>query len=1125
MRWFLKAVLISLAVTLCGCSFSVPDEGSSADIKSEGTAGAAGSAKSAQLTGSIGFSGAMPSSFTDASFLQEGSRAAFPQITESTLVYTVTAVNGSDASQTVAVSSSGTTSANGSVTLGTDGISYSIALPSGTWSISATASNASGTILLKTADSVEVTMTGSDVTAAPLVLCYASSSSTGKGSLNLEISWDGPSGINSVKMTGGLGDKSSNASPLVLSGSCEPGSYEVEFTFYSGTGGTGKVLYRINEIVNVYSNLTTDAFEQTDSGYVEANGKIKITKPLVESSALTKIYVSSAGSSDGTGSAFNPVQTLAQAVALVNNSSAAAIKFEIVIQDDVSLGNDVTLSSGKKVSIVSEDDSSPATVSGAGNSLTIAGEAEISYVNFDGLAGISVYGFGTEKLTINNSTISNGSSSYGGGGIYVKSGAELTSEEGLVIKDCRSTGSGSYGFGGGIFNSGTASLKGVTITGCTAAEGGSAICNTVGASLTLDGETSIDGAIYLQSSASPIKIGSGEFSIPDGDAPITVELNLGTTAFTTGSTVISFAGANGETQTEYFTLADGDDYEGYTLTYNSTTGKAVLGQGETSAIYVKSTGSDAAGTTGSKTDPFKTLSAACLKATALYNSGIFDADNPAAIILLSDITETDSTIIEETPNLVIKSDDASGSGTKYTVTGNSSDSGCVADCPFEIKNVIFKNFEEGFNFDTGDSVEVKLTDCEFKNCSVSGNNMGGAITISAGVTVQMDGVTIDSCSNSSGSGGGIYNAGTLSLTDCTIKDCTSGNMGGGIYIKNGGSLTMSGTEVSGNTAKQGGGIYVESNATAVISSGEISGNTATGTQNLNGGGGIYSNGGTLKISGGAITENSAAKDGGGLYCYGTCTMTGGTISKNTASGRGGAVFVDSASDLRMSGTASIPYGTAKKNDVYILGKVTVEDDLTASDSGATISASSYSAGTQVLFGTAALLAANHDKFAVANDSWSIDGEGKLQAQTVYENQTVPEININDPSKTYVIKGSSPELRIYGTDTGGTYYITLDEVTRTSDQYAAALTITNNTAGTTMTVYITLAGDSSLKSGVNHGGFKLSGSSGATINVIFRTASQGSLSFDAQGTSMADLQVENVTANLSIESGTALTLTK
>jgi predicted outer membrane repeat protein len=57
---------------------------------------------------------------------------------------------------------------------------------------------------------------------------------------------------------------------------------------------------------------------------------------------------------------------------------------------------------------------------------------------------------------------------------------------------------------------------------------------------------------------------------------------------------------------------------------------------------------------------------------------------------------------------------------------------------------------------------------------------------------------------SESSGGGIFNGGTLTITDSVISGNTVSYNGGG--IENVGSLTMTNSTVSNNTAAAGGGI-------------------------------------------------------------------------------------------------------------------------------------------------------------------------------------------------------------------------------------------------------------------------------------------------------------------------------
>lgn len=74
-----------------------------------------------------------------------------------------------------------------------------------------------------------------------------------------------------------------------------------------------------------------------------------------------------------------------------------------------------------------------------------------------------------------------------------------------------------------------------------------------------------------------------------------------------------------------------------------------------------------------------------------------------------------------------------------------------------------------------------------------------------------------------GSGGGIYNTGTVTTTNSTFSDNSAGTSGGGIY--NFGTVTITNSTFSGNSANtSGGGIY--NNSTLTITNSTFSGNSA-----------------------------------------------------------------------------------------------------------------------------------------------------------------------------------------------------------------------------------------------------------------------------------------------------------
>jgi len=209
--------------------------------------------------------------------------------------------------------------------------------------------------------------------------------------------------------------------------------------------------------------------------------------------------------------------------------------------------------------------------------------------------------------------------------------------------------------------------------------------------------------------------------------------------------------------------------------------------------------------------------------------------------------------------------------------------------------------------------------------TISGNNAVQVFLVDSGVTATLSGLTI-SGGMTTQSGGGISNAGTLSVTDCTISHNStstgSGGGGGGVYnagtltiigstvsgntanpqdynagggIYDAGTLTVNGCTISGNSANSGGGaFFVNSDHAATISDTTFSDNSAILVPNAQGnyggtGGGVFDFGATgLTVTDSIFTGNTAGAGGGGIDVY-ECplTITDTTLSSNTAGAGGG----------------------------------------------------------------------------------------------------------------------------------------------------------------------------------------------------------------------------------------------
>jgi predicted outer membrane repeat protein len=170
--------------------------------------------------------------------------------------------------------------------------------------------------------------------------------------------------------------------------------------------------------------------------------------------------------------------------------------------------------------------------------------------------------------------------------------------------------------------------------------------------------------------------------------------------------------------------------------------------------------------------------------------------------------------------------------------------------------------------------------------SISG---GGAVQIineTSGTAATISGVTITEGLPSAGFGGGIYNNGTLTLSNCAVSANSGSSIsaGGGIY--NLGTLTVSNCSFTNNSAVEFGG--------AIFSTGPL---TVTGSTFSNNsaqyGAGIADGGSPLTVFSSTFTNNSASSGGGAILNSSTATVTNSTFSGNTssvASGQGGAIL-------------------------------------------------------------------------------------------------------------------------------------------------------------------------------------------------------------------------------------------
>ncbi|MBO7726729.1 MAG: hypothetical protein J6S40_09730, partial [Thermoguttaceae bacterium] len=185
------------------------------------------------------------------------------------------------------------------------------------------------------------------------------------------------------------------------------------------------------------------------------------------------------------------------------------------------------------------------------------------------------------------------------------------------------------------------------------------------------------------------------------------------------------------------------------------------------------------------------------------------------------------------------------------------------------------------------------------------NRYGGGIYNDGTLAISNSAISGNTASGGGGNyvdGGGIYNeSGTLTITNSTISGNTASDDGGGI-CNDSGTLTIANSTISGNTADWGGGIC--NDGTLTIANSTVSGNEtfADGF-----GGGINNISGMLTLTGSTVTENYSDVDGGGIYNLGTLVVTNSTISRNVADWGGGGIY--NAGALTITNTAISGNGT------------------------------------------------------------------------------------------------------------------------------------------------------------------------------------------------------------------------
>lgn len=251
--------------------------------------------------------------------------------------------------------------------------------------------------------------------------------------------------------------------------------------------------------------------------------------------------------------------------------------------------------------------------------------------------------------------------------------------------------------------------------------------------------------------------------------------------------------------------------------------------------------------------------------------------------------------------------------------------------------------------------EVIIKNLKITKGNLSGSNDGAGLMINNGCTVKLEGLWLDD-NQTNHFGGGISNAGNCFIYGSTVigsktptqkateeNNSNSAHYGGGIYNK--GKLFLgykgfvSGSDTEPDAEAWTGGIYC---------------NYATDQ-----GGGIHNDGGEITFNSGTISFNDA-----GSY--------GGAISSAKRS--------PNLPKLNISSSASIPAGTDRSNNIYVINgaPITVNAALTSHDSSNPIVIRQAADNIQVIAvatGSGLNISDVKSAFEIYNTDYIIDNNG------------------------------------------------------------------------------------------------------------------------------------------------------
>ena len=447
--------------------------------------------------------------------------------------------------------------------------------------------------------------------------------------------------------------------------------------------------------------------------------------------------------------------------------------------------------------------------------------------------------FSRGTLTLSNSTVSNSYASRFGGGIANEFGT-------LTVTGSTISGNMSGSTGGGINNIfGTLSVTNSTISGNSAGRSGGGICADGEATTTLNHVTITDN--LADSDDDGTSSGGGIHSSGGSLSTAYNSIISGNHEKTSGANVdndiVQYAG----TFTGSYNLIGAQTGTGLT---NGVDGNQVGvvdpklaalgwygGTTQTHALMSDSTAIDQADPSSPATEDQRGI-------PRPLNGGSFETSDIGAFEYLTEI------LVDENSDVVDNNYSTGHVSLREAINASNTNPGT---------QIISFDGSLGDQTITLGGTQLALTDdvtitgLGAHSSIIDGNAQSRIFQVNNGVTANISGLTITN--GSSDTGGGIYNLGTLTLSNSTVSNSYASGDGGGIQ----------------NILNE------EGNPTLTVTGSTISGNMSGSI-----GGGINNFFGSLSVTNSTISGNSAGHSGGGIFTDGETTLNHVTITDNLA---------------------------------------------------------------------------------------------------------------------------------------------------------------------------------------------------------------------------------------------------